>query len=197
MAPESLRELWRLSRAQGTQSPYNFRAVLKTNPGNGAGGSRAVRVFTANERANQLLIANLDVSIWSAKPAGGVRSVGAILAHMHNVRLKWLRLSAPHITLPSRLGRAGLTPQQAAESLARSAAACAAMLREAVRGGANVRAFRRDGWAKPWSCGIEMLCYMVAHESHHRGQICMLAHQLGHPLPPKITSRMWDWESLW
>jgi uncharacterized damage-inducible protein DinB len=28
----------------------------------------------------------------------------------------------------------------------------------------------------------EMLCYMLAHEAHHRGQVCMLAHQLGFPL---------------
>ena len=42
-----------------------------------------------------------------------------------------------------------------------------------------------------------MLCYMLCHEAHHRGQVCMLAHQLGFPLPNKVKSGMWNWEKLW
>jgi uncharacterized damage-inducible protein DinB len=42
-----------------------------------------------------------------------------------------------------------------------------------------------------------MLGYMIAHEAHHRGQICMLAHQLGSPLGPEVTSAMWNWERIW
>jgi uncharacterized damage-inducible protein DinB len=42
-----------------------------------------------------------------------------------------------------------------------------------------------------------MLCYMLAHEAHHRGQVCMLAHQLGFPLSKEVTSGMWSWEKLW
>jgi hypothetical protein len=57
--------------------------------------------------------------------------------------------------------------------------------------------FRRDGWAQPWPVGPEMLCYMLAHEAHHRGQVCMLAHQLGFPLANEVTSGMWNWEKVW
>ena len=51
----------------------------------------------------------------------------------------------------------------------------------------------------PWitPAGPEMLCYMLSHEAHHRGQICMLTHQLGHPLPNKIMAGIWNWEKLW
>jgi uncharacterized damage-inducible protein DinB len=42
-----------------------------------------------------------------------------------------------------------------------------------------------------------MLCYMIAHEAHHRGQVCMLAHQLGFPLSVAVTSGIWNWEKLW
>jgi uncharacterized damage-inducible protein DinB len=42
-----------------------------------------------------------------------------------------------------------------------------------------------------------MLCYMVAHEAHHRGQVCMQAHQLGHPLSEDVGSGLWSWERLW
>jgi len=60
-----------------------------------------------------------------------------------------------------------------------------------------VKRFRRDGWARPWPAGAAMFTYMVAHDAHHRGQICMLAHQLGFPLPIKAAYGMWVWEKLW
>jgi uncharacterized damage-inducible protein DinB len=41
-----------------------------------------------------------------------------------------------------------------------------------------------------------MLCYMIAHEAHHRGQVCMIAHQLGHPLPASVDAGLWNWEKL-
>jgi DinB family len=35
--------------------------------------------------------------------------------------------------------------------------------------------------------------YFVAHECHHRGQIVMLARQLGHRLPAEVTGGLWQW----
>jgi uncharacterized damage-inducible protein DinB len=37
---------------------------------------------------------------------------------------------------------------------------------------------------------------MFAHEAHHRGQILMLAHQLGYRVLDK-TPGIWQWEKLW
>ncbi|MGA7339549.1 MAG: DinB family protein [Terracidiphilus sp.] len=158
----------------------------------------ALRIFAANERINQVLIEKLDPAVWNAKPSGQVRTIAAIFTHMHNVRTKWIRLSAPHLKVPAQLSRAHCTPQQARAGLAMSAALCAEMLAEALGGRAGrVEKFLRDGWAQPWPAGPEMLCYMVAHEAHHRGQVCMLAHQLGHPLPLAVMSGIWNWEKLW
>jgi uncharacterized damage-inducible protein DinB len=42
-----------------------------------------------------------------------------------------------------------------------------------------------------------MLAYMISHEAHHRGQIAMLAHQLGFPLPAEAAAGIWVWERLW
>ena len=35
--------------------------------------------------------------------------------------------------------------------------------------------------------------YLIAHDAHHRGQITMLASQVGHPIPQKATFGMWEW----
>jgi uncharacterized damage-inducible protein DinB len=157
-------------------------------------GSAAVRIFAANERMNQMLIEHLDAGVWGAKPSGKTRTIAAIFTHMHNVRTKWIRLTAPHIKVPKQLDRSRCTPKQARAGLAESAAGCEKMLEEALEGSGRVKKFRRDGWGKPWPVGPEMLCYMIAHEAHHRGQVCMLAHQLGFRLENKVTSEMWNWE---
>jgi uncharacterized damage-inducible protein DinB len=167
---------------------------------------------------NQNLIEHLDPAAWRAKlpakppanlpanppmkppakPPGNVRTIAAIFTHMHNVRTKWVRLTAPHLKVPPQLNRAHCTPQQARAGLAESAARCAEMLAEALGdGGGRIEKFLRDGWAQPWPPGPEMLCYMLAHEAHHRGQVCMLAHQLGFPLPYAVGDGIWNWEKLW
>jgi uncharacterized damage-inducible protein DinB len=157
----------------------------------------AVKMFAANDRMNQMIIEHLDPAVWSAKPPGNVRTIAAIFTHMHNMRAKWIRLTAPHLKVPAQLSRARCTPQQASAALAESAAQCKEMLAEALSGEGRVEKFLRDGWAQPWPVGPEMLCYMIAHEAHHRGQVSMLAHQLGFPLPAKAMSGIWNWEKLW
>jgi uncharacterized damage-inducible protein DinB len=161
-------------------------------------GRAAVRIFAANDRINQMLIERLDPAVWSAKPPRKTRTIAAIFTHMHNVRTKWIRLTAPHLKVPPQLNRTRCTPRQARAGLAESATRCEEMLAEALsEGGGRVEKFLRDGWAKPWPAGPEMLCYMISHEAHHRGQVCMLSHQLGFPLPNEVTSGMWNWEKLW
>jgi uncharacterized damage-inducible protein DinB len=165
-------------------------------------GRGAAKIFAANDRINQIIIEHLDPVVWKAKlpanPGGNVRTIAAIFTHMHNVRTKWIRLTAPHLKVPAQLNRAHCTPLQAREGLAESAARCAEMLAESLGGGGGrVEMFLRDGWAKPWPVGPEMLCYMIAHEAHHRGQVCMLAHQLGYPLPQAVMAGLWNWERLW
>jgi uncharacterized damage-inducible protein DinB len=158
----------------------------------------AVKIFAVNERMNQMLIEHLDPAVWRAKTPGNVRTIAAIFTHVHNVRTKWVRLTAPHLKVPRQLDRARCTPRQASAGLAESAARCEEMLAEALgKNDGRIQKFLRDGWARPWPVGPEMLGYMVAHEAHHRGQVCMLAHQLGFKLPGAVTSEMWNWERLW
>ncbi len=161
-------------------------------------GRAAVRIFAASDRMNQMLIQHLDPAAWTAKPPGKIRTIAAIFTHMHNVRCKWVRLTAPHLKVPQQLDRSHCTPRQARAGLAESATRCTQMLAEALSGpGTRVDKFHRDSWASPWPVGPEMLCYMLSHEAHHRGQVCMLAHQLGFPLPKPVAYGLWNWEKLW
>ena len=157
--------------------------------------------YVVNDRMNQVVLEYLDPRAWRLKPPGegsGARPIVAIVTHLHNMRRKWIRLSAPHIKLPVELDRARCTQKQARTALADSAQRCAAMIREALAGSeGGVSQFHRDGWAPKWASGAGMFTYMVTHDAHHRGQVCLLAHQLGYKLPTQAISGMWAWERLW
>ena len=158
-----------------------------------------VESYAVNERMNQIVLEHLDPAAWRVRlPGSKGRTIAAIVAHVHNIRRKWIRLSAPHLKLPAALNYARCTRKEAQVALAESASRCSEMLAEALsRPPGRVKSFRRDGWARPWSAGAAMLAYMISHEAHHRGQVCMLAHQLGFPLPTKAAYGIWVWEKLW
>lgn len=172
--------------------------------------------WCVSQRMNQLVLEDLDPRAWRAQLPGQKRgrSIAAIFCHVHNVRCKWIRLSAPHLKPPALLQGSRCQLREAMEGLGESAALCSRMLSEALgtrdsaredsrreNGRGGVTKFMRDGWARPWPAGagmlISMFAYMITHEAHHRGQVCMLAHQLGYPLSDKVTSGMWNWEKLW
>jgi uncharacterized damage-inducible protein DinB len=129
-----------------------------------------VESYAVNERMNQLLLEHLDRRAWQAKPSNGKgRTIAAIFAHVHNIRRKWVRLSAPHLRLATRLDRRRLKIEQARAALAESAARVTEMLAEAREGPeGRVKVFHRDGWARPWPPGTARFTYMVSHEAHHR-----------------------------
>ena len=134
-------------------------------------GRAALKIFAANERLNQMLIGHLDPAAWNAKPPGKVRTIAAIFTHMHNVRGKWVRLTAPHLKVPRQLNRADCTPQRARAALAESAARCADMLAEAL-GGDGLGRLGRKCWAtcfrtKPTIAG-KCVCWRINSDSRCR-----------------------------
>jgi uncharacterized damage-inducible protein DinB len=161
-----------------------------------------LEIYAANDAMNQLLLSHLDPRAWRAKPPGqngNGRTIAAIFAHLHNVRVRWLRNSAPHLKRPATLDPYRCTPKQAATALRQSAAACLRMLTDALSSGPQRRVtkFIRDGYVRPWPTGATMFAYMFSHEAHHRGQIVMLAHQLGYRLPVDASAGIWWWDKLW
>jgi uncharacterized damage-inducible protein DinB len=156
--------------------------------------------YAVNDRMNQLVLEYLDPRAWRAKrPGDKGRTIAAIFSHVHNVRRKWVRLSAPYMKLPAQLDRARCTPKQAQAALAQSAARCCEMLADALATPSRnrIEKFIRDGWAKPWVPGAAMFAYMISHDAHHRGQVFWLARELGYPLSQKVNYSIWNWEKLW
>ena len=161
-----------------------------------------LEAYAANDPMNQLILANLHPKAWRADPPGlksNGRTIAAIFAHLHNCRIVWLRNSAPHLKCPAPLDPGRCTVRQAAAAHQKSAAQCLRMLTDALSAAPNrkVTKFSRGAWAPVWPAGAAMFAYMFSHEAHHRGQIIMLAHQLGYRLPLKQATNIWNWEKRW
>ena len=160
-----------------------------------------LETYASNDAMNQLILSHLDPRAWRAQSPsekGNGRTIAAIFAHLHNSRLKWLRRSAPHLKCPTTLDPHHCTMKQAAAAHRRSAAQCLRMLTDALSAAPDHRVtkFSRDSWMPTWPAGGSMFAYMFSHEAHHRGQILLLAHQLGYRVLYK-TPGIWQWEKLW
>ncbi len=161
-----------------------------------------LETYAVNDAMNQLILAKLDPRAWRAEVPGvsGLhgRTIAAIFAHLHNNRLTWIRNSAPHLKCPARLDPERCTMKQVAAAHKKSAAQCLRMLTEALSDDPRrkVTKFFR-GWLRPWPAGASMFAYIFSHEAHHRGQILMLARQLGHRVEVEDAAGIWDWDKLW
>jgi uncharacterized damage-inducible protein DinB len=146
-----------------------------------------LNAFNTNNRINQYLIDNLPTPAWNAKPIDGKgRNIAAIVAHMHNVRVMWLK-AAKAEEIPAQLDRLKVTPGQAMRALESSRQALSVIISQALARDGRVKGFRPDV--------AGFLAYLIAHDAHHRGQIAMVARQVGHPLAQKTMFGMWEWGS--
>ncbi|MGO9466707.1 MAG: DinB family protein [Isosphaeraceae bacterium] len=153
-------------------------------------GRALVEAYLTNERINQVLIDSLDPKIWRAQPACSKRrNIATTFAHMHNVRCMRLAMSVRDEKPPGKLDRAEVTPSEAKEALATSAAAMVRLIEHSIEAGGHVPDLRPDV--------VALVCAAITHDAHHRGQICHWANQLGAPLTPEQALRMWEWDKRW
>jgi uncharacterized damage-inducible protein DinB len=146
-----------------------------------------IGAFEISNRINEYMIENLPPEAWQAQPPDGKgRTIAAIVAHMHNVRVMWLKAVKSEV-IPEPLDKAKVTPASAVRGLKTSCDAIGKVLSEAMASDGRVRNFRPDVAA--------FFGYLIAHDAHHRGQIAMLARQVGYALPQKAMFGMWEWGS--
>ena len=142
--------------------------------------------YATNNRINDFLIRNLPKDAWRAEPPSGKgREIGAIVAHMHNVRLMWLKSAGKTDQIPPKLERVNCTKGAAIQALELSWKAVEDVLRAALESDGRIKGFKPDV--------ASFLAYLLAHDAHHRGQITMLARQMGHPISQSAMFGLWEW----
>jgi uncharacterized damage-inducible protein DinB len=146
-----------------------------------------VETWQIHDRINRYLLNAIpDAALGSVSASKG-RSVGEQFAHLHDVRLMWLKAAAPGLLegLEKFPKEAATDKARLREALARSGEAVAALLRKALASGGRVKGF------KPHAAAF--LGYLISHESHHRGHIGLTLKQTGHPLDKKTAFGLWEW----
>jgi uncharacterized damage-inducible protein DinB len=149
--------------------------------------NQLVETWAIHDRINLYLLEALDAQSLGSHSASKGRSVGEQFAHLHNVRLMWLKSAAPELLK----GLNKIESEQAndkkllAQSLTESGKAIGALLAQSIEAGGKVKGF------KPHAAAF--LGYLISHESHHRGQIALSLKQSGKPLDKKISYGLWEW----
>ena len=155
-----------------------------------------VPVWRTTNRITVFLIEHLSPRLWAASvPGAPRRTVRMIAGHMHNARCMWIKtLGKEHgIEVPEAVDRRRVSPKQLVQALNRSSRGMIGLLRLGCDHGGTIPASSAYTWRNlPLDVG-HVLAYFVAHEGHHRGQIVMLARQLGYRLPAQVTGGLWQW----
>ena len=147
-----------------------------------------LQAFATNDKINACLIRGVPEPAWNLKPASGKgRSIAKIFAHMHNVRLMWLASLDKTAALPAKLEGEEFSSDRVVAALEQSCSALMNRLAASIAGDGKIRGFKPDA--------VSFFAYLIAHDAHHRGQVALLARELGHPVPKNVLFGLWEWDT--
>ena len=146
-----------------------------------------VDTWAINARINLYLLDALKPGDLRCQAPTGGRTVGETFAHIHNVRLMWLKAGQPALLH----GLQKLEKSTAVElhllktALSASAEAVAALVASAQAAGGRLKGFRPHAHA--------FVGYLIAHEAHHRGQVMLALKHGGVRVEKSIAYGLWEW----
>jgi uncharacterized damage-inducible protein DinB len=146
--------------------------------------AQQVETWSINNRINLYMLDSIAPEALSGISASKGRNVGAQFAHIHNVRLMWLKSAAPDLL--EGLAKIEATEDKAAlaQGLTDSGVAIEQLLRLAFETG-KIKGFKPHPSA--------FIGYLISHDSYHRAEIGIILKQSGHPLDEKISYGLWEW----
>ena len=153
-----------------------------------------IAAWKTNNRVTMFLIENLPLELWSMNvPSYPRRTVGTFAAHIHNARCMWIKMiGARHgVVVPKSVNGRSVKQSELLRALPRSSRGMIDLIELAMARGGSIPPAT---WQNFPTDVLHFLNYFVAHEAHHRGQLCMVARQLGHRLPAEVTGGLWQWK---
>lgn len=139
-----------------------------------------------HNRINLYLLEAIDENYLNDISASKGRKVGDQFAHLHNVRMMWLKVASPDLLkgLVKLDKEVKIDKALLVTELNKSAQAVAQLLEKGISEG-KIKGFKPHPTA--------FLGYLISHESHHRGQIMLALKQSGHAVDQKTQYGLWEW----
>jgi uncharacterized damage-inducible protein DinB len=145
------------------------------------------KTWEINQRINLYLLDGVAEEALSDSLVSKGRSAGEQFAHIHNVRLMWLKVALPE----ALKGLEKVEKENAGskkllqKSLTASGEAITKLLKHAIENDGKVKGFKPNV--------VAFLGYLIAHDAHHRSQIIIALKQSGHKVDQKIAYGIWEW----
>jgi uncharacterized damage-inducible protein DinB len=167
------------------------RRIAAVEPAHGpspiAMDDQLLETWAIHNRINlYMLDAIPDDALGSSLPTKS-RTVYDLFAHIHNVRLMWLKAAAPDLlkNIKKLETKTVAVKTELRKELEASGRAIESLLKQAMASGGKVKGF------KPHA--VAFLGYLISHESHHRGQAGWALKSSRRPLDQKTAFGLWEW----
>jgi uncharacterized damage-inducible protein DinB len=149
--------------------------------------TQILETWEINNRVNLYVLDAIAPEFLSDISASKGRSVGEQFAHLHNVRLMWLKQAAPDVfETQTKIEKAQAADKEFIRfALENSNEGIKQLFQNSLSNGGKIKGFKPHATA--------FLGYLIAHESHHRSQIILSLKQAGHHLDRKTLFGIWEW----
>lgn len=150
-----------------------------------------LEAWRTNNRISLYLIDKITpAGMKSTLSKRGGRDVARQFAHLHNVRVWHLEnrardLSKGLVTFETKVSP---TKAQLKKAFKTSGTAMESFLSAVLDGEPKRRGFKKGIFTT--------LAYLVAHESHHRGNILLTLKECGHGVTKDVAYTIWGWDHI-
>lgn len=148
-----------------------------------------IETWLINASMNEYLLKGIPEAHLNDIAVSKGRNVREQFAHVHNVRLLWVKAAMPDL-LPSQKKFEKEHPPSKNELLSEfnnSAKAIEEIIKTGLVTG-RVKGFKPHPQA--------FVGYLIAHEAHHRGQVIQTLKENGHLPDKKILFGLWEWGTM-
>jgi uncharacterized damage-inducible protein DinB len=178
---------FRLARLANCKYRENFCAKIQTRVPNLMDEKQLIETWAINNRINLYLLDAIQEENLNDSLTSKGRSAGEQFAHIHNVRLMWLKAAQPELLKDrEKIEKENAHDKKLLQrSLTVSGEAIEKLLETAIQNGGKVKGFKPHVTA--------FVGYLTAHDAHHRSQAIIALKQSGHKLDQKILYGIWEW----